>query len=165
MEQKLIPINEAIDSGAWLKVVCDITHDYRGDSETSLIEFRLRLRGFEKIDLSTGFTPESFQNIDSESNVWRLRMDIVNMHKKPLESTLFGDILDLTDSDGFIFARCKDTELTLSSAYADSSGLRNFFCSNLPPKIKKSGVFAYELPELFDDMYILPCYKGKITEA
>lgn len=161
----MVPINEAIETGAWLKVVCDIAHDYRCTGDAALLEFRFRLRGFEKLDYSA-YPPDESGKIDTEANIWILKMDIVSLYKNALRSDLFGDILDLKDKDGYVFGRCKDPDITLSSSFAEPTGIRKFFCSDIPPKIKRTGSFAYELPEEFENLCIFACYRnGKMTEV
>jgi hypothetical protein len=155
----MIPIIEAIETGAWLKVVCDIAHDYRCSGDAAILEFRLRLREFKKLDYSA-YPPDESEKIDTEANIWVLKMDIVNLYKNALRSDLFGDILDMKDEDGYVFGRCKDTDIILNSSFSEPTGLKKFFCSNLPPKIKKTGAFAYELPEEFEGMCIFACYRN-----
>jgi hypothetical protein len=161
----VIPINEAIETGAWLKVVCDISQDFRCTGDTALLEFRVRLQEFKKLDYSA-YPPDESGKVDTEANIWLLKMDIVNLYKNALRSDLFGDILDLKDKDGYVFGRCEDSSITLSSSFSEPTGLKKFFCSDLPPKIKKTGSFAYELPEEFENMSIFACFRnGKMTEA
>jgi hypothetical protein len=161
----VIPINEAIEAGVWLKVSCNIKNNFRCRGGDGRLEFRMRLREFKRIDLSQ-YPSFSASNYDSESNIWVLKIDIVHSYQAMLRSDLFGDIIDLKDGDGYIFARCQDSDVTLSSPFAESTGLRNFYCYEIPPKIKKSGSFAYELPEDFSEMYAFASYPdGKIAEA
>lgn len=160
---KMISIREAVDSGAWFKATCSASDDFRFDGGAGILEFRFRLREFVKIDLSS-YSNEQSTLITKESNIWKVRLDIVNMHKQELRSDLFGDILDLKDPEGFVFGRVKDSGFLLEQpAHPD---LKSFFCSELPPKIKKTGAFAYELPEFFDDMFVFVCFhQGIMAEA
>jgi len=161
----LVPITEAIETGAWLEVTCPANGDFRLKDETHTLKFRIKLKDFSKIDLHAAFSAEdtddagySYHSFLAKfglgANIWKLDLDIVNLAPYPVRSDLLGELLHIRDEEGFVFERCNDDWITLSSKFAQTSGLHNFYCSELPPKVKKAGAFCYELPEFFEGLSI-----------
>lgn len=154
----MIPINEAIETGAWLEATGSTVINNRSTAVT----FRFRLKRFEKINLHEVLVdPDDLghrmfpMEHDLDDNVWRVDLDLVNMERYEISSQDFGDLICIEDEDGYRFRNCKDRYLTLASDYAQSTGLSDFFCSDVPPKIKKSGAFAFELPEFSEQLFIV----------
>lgn len=159
----MIPITEAIETGAWLEVTYPASGGSGVNDDTHTLKFRIKLKGFSKIDLHAAFSAEDtgdayFQSFlvqfGLEANIWKLDLDIVNLAPYPVSSIDFGNLLRIRDEDGFEFKRCVDPWIILMSQFAETSGLSNFHSSELPPKVKKSGAFCYELPEFFEGLTI-----------
>ena len=175
MKNKRIPIQEAIDSGAWLEATFPEIDDFRVQNRTTTLVFRFKPKKLEKINLggiiddpnvetSSRKSLEFLLKFGSDANIWKLDLEIVNMEQYELRSDLFGELLCIQDERDNEFRNCKDHYLTLDSYYSETSGLRNFFCSELPPKVKKSGSFCFELPEFFEQLFIT-AKNGTIKEC
>lgn len=161
----MIPINEAIDSGAWL------SGEYKQPEWSKAFEtgepmfFQIKLLEFSKVDLSLVDNPECIDPIvGSNANIWLLRFDIVNLCKKPLGILWIKMQLLLEDSEGFQFIYLDERHLTLHSEFSTKSGLKNFYSQDLPPKVKRSGAIIFELPDLFDELFI-KVKDGSLTEV
>ena len=159
----MVPITEAIETGAWLEVTCPANGDFRLKDETHTLKFRVKLKSFSKIDLHAAFSAEDtgdaiyqsfLAEFGLEANIWKLDLDIVNLAPYPVRSDLLGELLHIRDEEGFVYERCNNSWITLNSKFSETSGLKNFFCSELPPKVKKAGAFCYELPEFFEGLTI-----------
>lgn len=167
----MIPIQEAIETGAWLEANYAHINDFRIQSGKTTLGFRFRVKNLEKIDLrSVVVDPEDLGykmfplKLDIDANVWRLDLDIVNMEKYEIRSDLFGELLGIQDESGNEYRNCQDRYLTLASEYAKLSGLERFFATELPPKIKRSGAFCFELPEFFEQLFVV-AREGTIKEC
>jgi hypothetical protein len=171
----MIPIQDAIDSGAWFEFDCDVSNDYRATAQSNILRFRIKVKNIQKINLksivekyindsgrASGF--DSFvSSVGIDANIWKVDIDIVNMASKEIRSDLFGDLIKIKDQDGCSFSRSQDIFLTLECKHEELNGLSNFFCSELPSKVKKSGAFCFELPEFFDQLYVT-AKNGSIKE-
>lgn len=155
----MIPIQEAIDTGAWLRG--EFVEEFEDDR---VITFQIKLKEFSKIDLTTVDNPE---NISSElrldANIWLLKCEIVNLSKCEAYSFRITHKLCLVDEDNYEFKIVSESYLTLSSEFAKTSELKNFFANALPPKIKRSGAVLFELPEFFEHLSI-KVSGGSLTE-
>lgn len=73
----MIPIKDAIETGAWLQAQFRATKE--GEPEANNGEdvvFRIRLKVFEKMNLR--LEPEQLSNgVTFESNIWRVSLDFV----------------------------------------------------------------------------------------
>ena len=175
----MIPINEAIESGAWLQARLPapspsdgnfITITIEGDKENELehknliTHFHFKVTDFSKIVLTDIDNPE-YLEVSLESNIWLLKFEIINVLK---DSVPFYDIealLQLTDDEGYKFSIFKDDSYLLSnSSFAKKSGLASLRFKNLAPKIRKLGAFAFELPDEFDTLFIT-VKGGEISEV
>ena len=164
----MVPIIEAIETGAWLKAEC--LHDRSGPqsefneiNDGKPITFRLRAKAFSRINLGAIDQPEALK-CSVDANVWKLDLEVVNLCQREVMSSLLGRRLVISDQDGFEFINSSDGHLRCFSRYAEMSGLEAFHYSVLPPKIKRSGAFAFELPEEYDQLF-LTIRKGSLTEA
>jgi hypothetical protein len=151
----VIPILEAIETGAWL------TAEYSNGDD--VISFRVRLTDFSKINLAAVDDSSALQ-FGIDSNVWRLSLDVVNTCKRELYYFCVDDRLTIVDQDGYEFPVFKDNHLRLYSAYAEQSGMKVFFSPMFPPKIKRSGAYPFELPEDADELF-LAIKDGTLREA
>ncbi len=165
----MIPIHEAIETGAWLEATCSTV--LNNSSTTVTVTFRFRVKRFEKINLREVLVdPDDLghrlfpTDLDLDDNVWRFDLDLVNMEPYEISSEDFGDLICIEDEDGYRFGNCKDRYITLAPDYAKSSGLYAFFCAELPPKIMKSGAFAFELPEFSERLFVI-VKNGVLIEA
>lgn len=154
----MIPLVDAIDTGAWL----------RGEGPVAgypMATFQMKVVEFSKLDMAVVDSPELIHpKIGMDANIWLFRFDVVNLCKEPLYISFVTKTLRLVDSDGFEFDLLEDSHLCCMSDFAKKSGLFNFFTQDLPPKIKKSGAIIFELPEMFDDLSI-KVKNGSLTEV
>ena len=164
----VVPISEAIETGAWLKAEC--LHDRTSpESEFKVINdgkpitFRLIVKAFSLIDLAAIDQPEELK-CSLDANVWKLDLEVVNLCQREVMSSFLGRRLVISDQDGFEFINLSDSHLSCLSRFAKMSGLGAFHSSLLPPKIKRAGAFAYELPEEYDQLF-LKIRKGSLTEV
>lgn len=161
----MIPIKEAIDTGAWLLGEYKQPEWGREFEEGEPISFQIKLLEFTKVNLESIDNPEQIDPIIGlGANIWLLRLDIVNLCKKPYGVFWIKGQLLIEDDEGFQFAFLNENHLTLNSDFAKSSGLRNFYSQELPPKTKRSGSLIFELPEFFDQLNIT-VKNGSIKES
>jgi len=158
----MIPINEAIETGAWLRA------DFRPDnslehdvSNGGNVSFRFRVSGFSKIDLSMVAQYEDL-SVGLDSNIWKLDVDVVNLNKKEMVIDVVRDRLFLADDEGFEFKVFEDAHLSLHSKF--DSRLMAFYILRLPPKIKRAGAYTYELPDDFEHGFLI-IRNGELREA
>lgn len=135
----MVPVKEAINSGAWLQ--CE--YDYDG----KIIKFRLKVNSFRKINLLKVDNPEEIDGIDSNSVIWLLQIEVINLNKTPLEVYNATAKLTLIDQDGFVFPFFEDSHLHSSSKFSKKNGLQRFYNDDLLPKIKALGSITFQLPD------------------
>jgi len=146
----VIPIQEAIDTGAWLRG--EFVEEWE---DNRVITFQIKLKEFSKIELATVDNPENISDgIRLDANVWLLKCDIVNLSKYEAMSLRITHKLCLVDEDDYEFMIVRESHLTLSSDFAEKSELKNFYAAMLPPKIRRSGAILFELPEFFEHLSI-----------
>jgi hypothetical protein len=163
MDFKKISIQEVIESGVWLEATY---------AESAALRFKLKK--LEKIDLnaiykdpyeSTYITENLTFDPGLDANIWRLDIDAVNMTlDKIYPFQIWSDIIGIQDQDNYNYSQYNNTTLTHTSNYAKSTGLRKFGSIHMPPKIKKSGAFCFELPEFFEELFIIS-KNGTIKEC
>lgn len=142
----MIPLQEAIDTNAWLRG--EFVEKFQ---DGRLVTFQIRLRQFSKVDLTTVDCPEEISHgIGIDANVWILKCEIVNLSKSEILSGYITSKLCLVDEGNYEFMIMNDSHLTLSSEFAKTNDLKNFFAAYLPPKIKRSGAILFELPEFVE---------------
>jgi hypothetical protein len=153
----MIPVKEAIISGAWLH--CEYTYN------DELIQFRLRILSFRKFKLSEVDRPEEIRLIDSSAIFWLMEIEVSNIMKESLSPTFGPDQLILIDQDGFKFNVFHDTHLRLSSNFAKKSRMDRFFSIEIIPKIKAIGTIPFQLPDDDEAVYSISLKKGTISEV
>lgn len=153
----MIPIQEAIDTGAWLRA------EHRNDKE---ILFQIKIKNFTKVSLLDIDEPDNIidPTINQETCIWLLSLEIINLHKKQVHFEDIKKKLILIDEDGFEFNFLEDPHLEFLSKFAETSGVKNLYGRDLPPKIKRSGAILFELPEIFEHIS-LSIRNGSIREA
>ena len=158
----MIPINEALETRAWLRADfrpdCDLE---RAASNGDNVSFRFRISGFSKIDLSLVEQYEAL-SVGLDSNILKLDLEVVNLCKKEMSILVVKKRIFLADDEGFEFQVFDDSHLNLWSNF--DSGLRAFYSLSLPPKIKRTGAFPYELPDDFEHGF-LTIRDGTLREA
>ncbi len=154
----MVPLSEAINSGIWIKA------EYKENEDNYV--FQMKPTSFTKINLKNDVDdPIKLGHIDVSSNVWLLKVEVVNLCRQKVESSyMITGRLVLVDDDGYEFPTTDDWHLNLISDYANKTGLRRFFGTDLPPKIKRKGAVAFELPDTFDELY-LSVRNGATVEA
>lgn len=153
----MIPVKEAITSGVWLH--CEYT------DRNELIQFRLRILSFRKLNLSEVDEPQKIKDIDSNAILWITEIEVVNLTKEPISTTDGTGELILVDQDGFKFHDFGDCHLRCGSMFAEKSGMKRFYGMNLIPKIKAIGAIPFQLPDDDEAIYSISLKKGFIREA
>lgn len=153
-DRGMMPIRDAIESGAWF--YCSYGDD-NGFVEKE--EFRLRLLSFEKVNTSELENPSDGVAYDGE--YWILRMEIVSLTKKTINTGRVRGRLEVVDQDGFQF-KCAERFLGDYNGYAARMGLQRFDYQDLLPKIKTIGGIVYLLPKDEENEYSLKVEDGII---
>ncbi|MHB8882964.1 MAG: hypothetical protein ACYC69_15830 [Thermodesulfovibrionales bacterium] len=141
-----IPINQAIDSGAWFQCVSGFYEPY--DECT----FRFRIDSFDRVNLAEVDNPKNI-NLDLSGGIlWLMKAQLINLNKQG-ESTL-PFLINIVDSDDYWFKKINDDHLEFNSIYAKSSGLNNFFGKSYIPKIKYTGALLFLLPDEAQEYFV-----------
>jgi hypothetical protein len=144
----MVPIKEAVNSGAWL-------HCEKRDNLFKVNQFRLRIISFKKINLKDIDNPEEIEKFDETGNLWLMKIEVINLNKEPTSTYNNTGKLKLIDNDGFQFPKFKDGHLERLSKYSNSSGLDRFWSTDLLPKIKAIGSIVFHLPDDEDAEYFI----------
>jgi len=160
----MVPLREAIDNGLWLKAEF-IEEVYIEDESSKEITFQVKPLSLTKINLAEEVDePIKLEKIGIDSNVWLLKIDVVNLCRKKIDSYVLHDRLLILDEDNFEFPSFRDGHLSYISDFAQESGLDKFFDANLSPKVRRRGALSFELPDHFDELYI-SIRDGSLIEA
>lgn len=135
----MIPIKDAINSGAWLHC------EYNRYNE--IIKFRLKIKSFRKLSLTEVDNPEKIENLDPSATLWIMDIELVNLTKQPIHPSYGPPKLILVDQDDFHFHLFEDYHLENGSKFSKVSGMNRFHTANLIPKIKAVGALIFQLPE------------------
>lgn len=153
----MVPIKEAISSGAWLHC------EYQGYND--LIKFRLKVNSFRKLNLKEIDNPEEIKGYDSNSVIWIFEIEVINLTKNALNAMYGPNKLNLVDVDGFCFPIFRDDHLTYLSNFSKKAGLRRFFgLIDLLPKIKAVGCITFQLPDDDDAEYFISIENNGIVQ-
>lgn len=148
----MIPLDDAITSGAWLDLHCEENENH----------FRLRVLSFEEIQLDEVDNAGKIELLEG-GKWWSLKIEAVNLNKSRTISYELTDSLVLIDQDGFEFPATQDGHLCCHSNYSKKSGLNCFYFENMLPKIKACGAIAFFLPDE-DAQYVIAAKEGTLTE-
>ncbi|MEO6329753.1 MAG: hypothetical protein ABIO55_12510 [Ginsengibacter sp.] len=155
----MVPIKEAINSGAWL------TCEYN-ENRDEICRFRLKVLSFKKLNLLEVDNPERIELIDGNANMWLMEIEVINLMKEPIMSYNGpGSYLILIDQDGYKFHIFSDAHLRHSSGFAKKSGMYRFYQQTLIPKTKAIGAIPFQLPEDDEAVYSISMKEGNIREA
>lgn len=155
----MIPVKAAIESGAWLH--CHRDEDVWSDQEFNL---RIRVLSFEKVRIAEVDNPEKLEFLN-EGIYWIMKVEAVSLVKAEIRPRSLTDSIIVIDQDGFSFNVIRDDHLVFYSDYAKKSGLSRFFATELRPKIKVKGAFAFLLPDDDSAKYSIAIEEGTITEV
>jgi hypothetical protein len=152
----MIPIKEAIGTGAWLH--CEINESTK---------FRLKVLSFRKLNLSEVDEPEKIHIKDENTILWIMDIEVINLSKEPISSGDEGPgKLILVDQDGFKFYAFQDSHLTVWSDFAEKSKMNRFYVlSKLSPKIKAVGAITFLLPDDDEAVYSISIRGGSVKEV
>ena len=151
----MVPIKEAISSGAWLHF----------SNEDESVQFRLRAIAFRKVDLTEIDNPENIKAIDGNTQ-WRiLEIEVINLSKKNIYSSDGPGKILLSDHDGYQFTVTYDEHLWRRSELGKRLGLKRFYFEILIPKTKAVGAIAFLLPDDDEAEYSLSLKNGTVREA
>lgn len=156
----MILINDAIESAVWIEVNGTVPGNVFRDPFD--VCYRVKISGFSKIDLHNigqydghqDWQERFMREIGFDANLWKIDLAVVNMEKCEMPPFWIKETLCLEDQDGYKYKICEDSWLNLGAPYSKESGLATFHLLHLPPKIKKTGSYAIELPEFYDEIYI-----------
>ena len=151
----MIPIKEAISSGAWLH--CEFTD--------SKVLFRIKVLSFRKLNLSEFDEPDKIDFKDEGIVIWIMDLEVINLTKEGINSFVGPGNLILTDQDGFEFNCFFDSHLCWNSQFAKRSKTNRFYAENLLPKIKAIGAIPFQLPDDDEAVYSISVKDGSIREA
>lgn len=151
----MVPVREAINSGAWLH--------FSFDDGTN--QLRLRVLSFEKIDLIQVDNHEQIEHDESGAQWWLMKIEAVNLNKSQIIPGLMHQYILLVDQQGFQFNVTVDSHLWCFSGFSDESGLHRFYNDELIPKTKRVGAIAFLLPDDNEAEYSLAMKYGTVREA
>jgi hypothetical protein len=170
MGSQVIPIKKVTGTGDWLRLELQPEHssgeeliNMKATNEGLPLVLQLRFIEFTKIELDMVDAPEKL-SLPPSSNVWRLGLEVVNLCRRELPASLVGYRVVIADQNGFEYRIVRDNHLTCYSEYANSSGLHAFHRAILPPKIKRTGSFAYEIPAEFEQLFLI-ARRGELSNA
>ena len=149
----MIPIREAINNNLWLQF----------ESNLKDLIFRLKIKSFKPIDLSEVDNPEEIQN-NLEGLWWIMNIECINLTKQNLYHFTFKRYIQIKDNDSFLFNYNDNKHLSLYSDFAENSGLRNLYATDLIPKIKYTGALLFFLPDEVDQDYTIALENGIVYE-
>lgn len=152
----MVPIKEAINSGAWLHC------EYEGYNE--IIKFRLKVDSFRKLNLKEIDNPETIEMLDSDATLMIMEIEVVNLVKESKNSNNLVGSLILTDQDEFNFPVFSDVHLCWSSNFAKKARLNRFYSEQLIPKIKTKGSIVFQLPNDDDAQYFISLKNNGIVQ-
>lgn len=157
----MIPIKEAISSGAWLHC------EYKISSDDELTQFRIKILSYKKLDFSQVDNPERINFKDEGTIIWIMDLEVINLTKEAISPIYGPGSIVLVDQDGFKFEYFNDDHLQLYSRFAIESKLMRFFAQKLIPKIKATGAILFQLPDDDDEAVYSISLKGEgsIREA
>lgn len=150
----MIPVKEAISSGAWL---------HFSDNNKELA-FRLKILAFKKLNLNEVDKPENIETNEG-AKWWLLNIELVNLTKFTIKHYSWKESIQLIDGDGFKFNYKSDSHLGLYSEFSKKSGMDVFFAGEYIPKIKYKGTIAFLLPDEPEAEYLISMEDGSIHEA
>ena len=142
----MIEINNAIESGEFFLA------NYVDDYEEQAFSFQLKFNKIYKLDFSVVDELEDLDDIDPDSNIWILELEVVNLNKKKFDFDELKSRLKLIDEEGCEFDFVEDSHLCSYSDFSKQSKLRKFYTAELKPKIVKGGALAFELPDYFESL-------------
>ena len=145
----MIPIREAIDTGAWLTAEFEprgASQDEINDGHT--VSFQLRVSNFTKIDLAGIDEPEKL-SCSAKSSVWKLDFDVINICRRELYVMHIVNRVCLSRKNKFKYRPFRDGHFSHCSTYEKDFGLRSAFSlgSFLPPNVGRSGALAFLLSQ------------------
>ena len=153
----MVPIKEAINSGSWL-------HCEQKNNLFETNQFRLKVNSFRKLNLSEVDNPENISGLDSNSIIWLLEIEVVNLNKIPLGVYEATQQLILIDQDGFNFPFFEDDHLHSHSEFSKKAKLKRFWMDDLLPKIKAVGSITFQLPDDDEATYSIGIKKNGIVQ-
>jgi hypothetical protein len=155
----MIPLNEAIETGAWFEVESKYQFD-----DDRILKYRLKLNGFSKVNLEAIDNPEEL-HIPINSNIWVLEFDFINSSKEQISWVNILSRINLIDDEGYKYeVFLDDGYLLYMSDFSKNLGYERDMNKKYPPKIRKSGAVFFELPEEIYKLFIAFEY-GEISEV
>ena len=86
MERELIPVNEAIDSGAWLRGEFPLPERNSPWERGESVEFQIKITGLSKLNLNEiDLVEELPTDLIKSDSLWFFSFEIVNLSKKEID--------------------------------------------------------------------------------
>lgn len=162
----MIPVNEAIETGVWLRA--ELSDNSAASGSEGVLQIRIKIVGLSKIDLAKQILHEIPQGMrhmyPPDRNIWALTLSIVNLCKRQIGINQINDRLLLADEHGYEYTYLFDPDLSLLTDYGKENGLAAYFSCHFPPKIKRLGALPYELPEEIGQLFF-KVGGGTLSEA
>ena len=153
----MVLLKNAIEHSLWLH--CEYF------DEEKVIQFRVKIISFRKINLSEIDQPEQIRIIDSNCFFWALNMELINLCKDTIHSNDGPNQLVLIDQEGYRFPVTNDFHIRCGSNFASKSKMNRFYGEELLPKIKAIGAVPFQLPDDDGAIYSIGLKEGKIYEV
>jgi hypothetical protein len=151
----MVPVKEAIGSGAWLHF----------SSTDGALQFRLKVLSFKKLDLSQVDEPHNIENKETRAQWWLMEIEAVNLSKRTIGAHDMCTRIVLMDQEEFQFNVIMDSHLACLSEFSKKSGLHRFYVDDLIPKTKAVGAISFRLPDDDEAEYSLVMEDGTVREA
>jgi len=153
----MIKVKDAIESSDFLFLNWFVNRENDdGDIEKKAITFQIRCIDFYQVDMSlVNLSEYNDDEVDSESNLWIMNFDVINLNKKECGGSQLTYRIKLVDSNGVEYSAANHANWFYDSELGKSSRL-NKFSPNclLNPKVKKNGSIAFELPDSFGELFL-----------
>ncbi len=111
--------------------------------------FKLKTLSFEKVNMSEVDTPDQIES-DEGGAYWLMKIEVISLYYRKIETRQVTDDIALIDSDGFQFNVQMDFHLSAGSRYSKQVGLSRFYKSK--KKILQPHIFlqkSYRLKSTF----------------
>jgi len=144
----MIKVKDAIESGDFLSLSFV-------DEGVGTFAFQIKCIDFYQVDMSLVDINEYVKEVESDSNLWIIDLDVINLNKKVYDAGELRSIIKLVDDEGYEYSALRDDGFLDFTEFGKSSKLNKFVHDIfLKPKIIKNGAIAFELPDYFDELFL-----------
>lgn len=148
-------IKQLVSTGNWTQLK---TSDFAGE-----YTYNIKVLSFSAVGNEDSCQiKKNLPELMMDGNLWIMKIEVINVSKKPFYSYIVRDSILLVDNDGFQFEMNSDSQL-YDSAFGIQNGLNRFQSWTgdplLQPKIKATGALACFLPDDDSAVYCLQVKK------